>query len=228
MSKLRIFDEWSTYEKVVANDYMLHRKFFASLMDQIETRLDQPLSIIDIGCGDAQPVLTLLERFQIERYIGIDQSETALDRARRALTATGVTFDLRDGSMLTELKGLDGAFDLVIGSYSLHHLDGEQKCSALIECRRLLRPQGMLAIIDVFMEEEDSRTSYVGRWEENARRSFKSLSPAEMEALLEHMRSSDIPETVSDYGLFGKSAGFGSMTVIRQDPELLNKLVLFY
>lgn len=227
MNTLRIFDEWSTYEKVVANDYMHHRGFFDALIDQVGGRFDQALSIIDIGCGDGQPMIALLERFRIERYVGIDQSETALERARLVLAATGVKFDLRKGSMLEELTRLDGEFDLAIAAYSLHHLNSEQKIITLSQCRRLLRPQGILAVIDVFLEDGESRANFIERWQENASRAFTALTPAELEALLEHVRGNDYPETLSAYRRIGKSAGFDTVNSISQDPERLNKLVVF-
>jgi ubiquinone/menaquinone biosynthesis C-methylase UbiE len=228
MSALQLFDEWSTYEKVVANDYMHHRNFFAVLLAQVASRFDRALSVIDIGCGDAQPVLTLLERLPVERYVGIDQSVAALDRARQALTETGISYDLRNGSMLKELRMLNGEFDLAIGSYSLHHLDREQKYSVLSECRRLLQANGLLAIIDVFLEEGESRSTYIERWQNNARLEFTALAPQELQALLEHMRSSDMPETVSEYRRIGGKAGFETVRPISQDPERLNRLVLCY
>ena len=211
MSVLQIFDEWTTYEKLVANDYMHHREFFASLMDDVEARLEQPLSVIDIGCGDAQPVLPLLRRFEIESYVGVDQSQPAIDRAHELLTEEAVSFDLLQGS---------------IASFSLHHLESYDKQVVLHECRRLLRPSGTLAVIDVFLEEDESRATYFERWQRNARESFTALAASELDALIDHARSCDIPEAVSDYREFGASAGFAAATLVRQDPKHLNKLVL--
>jgi hypothetical protein len=95
------------------------------------------------------------------------------------------------------------------------------------ECRRLLRADALLAVIDVFLEEGESRSAYSRRWMENARQSFTSLAADELEALLEHVHSCDIPETVSTYCEFGTDAGFQSVTAIREDRERLNKLVVF-
>lgn len=228
MKTLQIFDEWRTYEKVVTNDYMHQRGFFAALAEEVAARLNPPLSIIDIGCGDAGPVSAILERFRIERYVGIDQSATALSRAQETLRSTGIAYDLRKGTMLEELGKLDGEYDLAIGSYSLHHLNKEQKHTAVSESRRLLRANGLLAIIDVFLEEGESRSTYIDRWQKNARMQFTALAPGELEALLEHVRSSDIPESVSEYRLIGRKAGFEIVQSIRRDPQRLNQLVVCY
>jgi ubiquinone/menaquinone biosynthesis C-methylase UbiE len=135
MDASQIFDEWRTYEKVVAGDYMHHRDFFAALMNEVEARLAQPLAIIDIGCGDARPVLDLLRRYPIERYVGIDQSQAALELAHKSLKPLNISCDLRCESMLDEMSGLDGDYNLAIASYSLHHLDSNEKKAVLSECR---------------------------------------------------------------------------------------------
>jgi hypothetical protein len=46
----RLFREWDPYEKVVRNDYMHHRDFFAALTCEVENRLDSPLWLVDLGC----------------------------------------------------------------------------------------------------------------------------------------------------------------------------------
>jgi ubiquinone/menaquinone biosynthesis C-methylase UbiE len=222
------FDEWGIYEKIVANDYMHHRDFFDALVTEIAARLVEPLSIVDIGCGDAQPVRELLGRFDVARYVGIDQSEPALEKAGKSLISLETPGELRVGSMLGELARLDEAFDLAIASYALHHLASEEKLRALRECRRLLRPDGLLAVIDVFLEEGESRWDYLERWQENARQSYVALSRNELDTLLGHVRDCDIPASLGEYRQHSESAGFGNIELIREDAERLNKLVLVH
>jgi ubiquinone/menaquinone biosynthesis C-methylase UbiE len=226
MTASKLFDEWTTYEKVVANNYMHHQEYFAALTREIRERLMKPLSIVDIGCGDCASVLPLLGTVDVSSYTGIDQSETALTGARTDLEAAGVPFTLRCGTMLEELSQLDGELDLAIASYSLHHLELREKRQVLEACHRLLKPGGMLGVIDVFLEEGESRQSYYERWEDNARRSFVALQPAEMEDLLAHVRACDLPETLSAYNELGEAAGFEQIVPVAQDPERLNRLII--
>ena len=226
MSAQEIFSEWVSYEKIVANDYMHHRDFIALLAEHVGHELEQPLAIVDLGCGDAQPVLPLLRGFEVGRYVGVDNSPAAIDRARQALAGLAIPFELDCESMPGALAGLDGPFDLAIASYSLHHLDTEQKEHALRECRRLLRPGGMLGVIDVFLEEGETREDYIQRWQRNARETFTALGADEIGTLLDHVASCDLPETVSEYRRLAAAAGFPAMTPLGKDAERLNRLVV--
>lgn len=226
MAKTQLFDEWTTYEKVVANDYMHHRTFLAKLETEIGYRIRAPLAVVDLGCGDCAPIIPLLQRFQIDRYSGIDQSENALARAQANLETTGMPFTLHCGTMLQELGQLDGYFNVAVASYSLHHLQSSEKQDVLIECRRLLEPGGLLAIIDVFREEGEAREAYLQRWETNARHSFTVLESEEMDELLDHVRACDFPETVAAYRTLGARAGFRQVRPIARDAKRLNRLII--
>jgi ubiquinone/menaquinone biosynthesis C-methylase UbiE len=48
-----------------------------------------------------------------------------------------------------KLAYADGAFDLVLSSMMLHHLDADVKSAALAEAFRVLRPGGRAHIVDV-------------------------------------------------------------------------------
>ena len=226
MSTQTIFDEWVTYEKIVANDYMHHREFIALLADHVERKLEQPLAIVDLGCGDAQPVSAILRDFEIRSYVGVDQSRTAIDRARQALTGLGIPFELHCASMPDVLEKIDGPFDVAIASYSLHHLERNEKQRAIHACRRLLRAGGLLGIIDIFLEENETRSDYIRRWQGNAKKAFRALASQETDALLEHVQSCDRPETVACYRQLAEYAGFSKTTSIQQDAERLNRLIV--
>lgn len=226
MSSSKLFDEWSTYGKVVTNDYMHHGFFLAALASEIEAQLQASIAIVDLGCGDCASIIPFLDRVDAKRYTGIDQSESALVRANSNLGASGVPFALRCGSMPEDLGDLAGSFNLAVASYSLNHLRLSEKQAVLDECRRLLEPGGLLAIVDVFLDENESRQAYFHRWETNARRAFAALDAEEIEELLGHVRECDVPETVATYRKLGHAAGFDKVRPIARDAERLNRLIV--
>lgn len=226
MKSVELFDEWTTYGKLVANDYMSHRALFAALSHRVAGRLDELRAIVDLGCGDCGPISDFLKEFEIERYVGIDLSEEALSRARETLARAGVSSTLVQGSLPEDLRRISGEFDLAVASYSLHHLETPHKQAALTLCRRLLRHGGLLAVIDVFCEDGEARLDYLERWEKHARRTYTALAPEEMEFLLTHVRACDFPESLASYGRLATAAGFDAIESVSVYAGGLERLVV--
>lgn len=227
MTSHNLFAEWTTYEKVVAHDYMHHRDYFAALIDYLQTEQRGPHSMLDLGCGDAGPITPLLDAFPITKYVGIDESTEALDRARGLLAVRDIEFELVAESMETGIGELDPGIDLIIASFSMHHLSLDAKQQLLTAARSLLNAGGTFVIIDVFREPDESRAEYLDRWEAEARVSFKVLSDEETRELVDHVRSSDFPETLLTYTEMAYGAGFEQVIPLLQGPARLNRLIIF-
>ncbi len=226
MTEEPLFSEWRTYEKVVTHDYMHHAVYFDDLAAELGQRATGPTAVLDLGCGDARPAIPLLERLDVARYVGIDESPEALRCAALALEGSSFSVEFCTSDMMHGIDVIEGKFDLIIASYSLHHLTAEAKRSMLAKCRDRLTADGIVAVIDVFLLPGETRGNYIQRWHENARLRFVTLAEAELTMLLEHVAARDLPETVATYQSLAGDAGFTSARVVREGPEQLNQLVL--
>ena len=221
-----LFDEWHAYQKLLDHDYMYHAAFFSCLKHEIQKRFNGPLAILDLGCGDASPIRPMLEDLDVSLYCGVDQSETALSMAEVKLASLDIPCRLYPGDLLDTLRTLTGKFDLIVASFSLHHLEtAETKEQVLRECRRLLNPAGLVAIIDVFHAEDETREEYLCRWVNFARNSYVALDDAEIASLVDHVQNNDFPEALSTYQAIGRAAGYGKFEILMQDREKFNHLV---
>ena len=219
-----LFEEWQTYKKIVENDYMGHARFFKVSIESIRQRFSAPIAILDLGCGDASPIHSVLDAVVVDSYCGVDDSESALARARDNLASRDFPCDLIAGDLIDTASDLTGPFDLIIASYSLHHILGSVRTERLLaECRRMLSDQGLFLVIDVFRREDEARQAYLQRWELNARTKFAALSDAEKNTLIAHIQASDYPESFSTYPTIGKRAGYGEVDSLAEDG--LNALV---
>jgi len=224
----QLFQEWQVYEKLLIHDYMDHRAFFARLQKEIQRRFQRPIAILDLGCGDLTPILPLLEAVPVERYVGVDESDVALTIATTRLEALGLSSRLIEGDLLAALDEIDGPIDLVLASFSLHHLaDPVDKFLTLERVGSLLRPDGFFAMIDVFCGEGEPREGYLERWIANAERRYLELQPAEKTILFEHVRARDFPVPLETWRSLGGQAGLPSLEVLLEDGERLNRLVTF-
>lgn len=222
----RLFDEWRVYEKLLIHDYMDHRAFFGRLGTAIASRFDREVAILDLGCGDARPILPLLLGTPVARYVGVDESDVALDLASERLNETGIPFNLVNGDLRTAPALLDGPFDVIVASFSLHHLpDPAEKRSVFAACAPLLAADGLLALIDVFCAETEPREEYLERWIRHADIRYAALAPAEKALLFEHVRARDYPVSLETCRRLGAEAGLPDFAVLHEDEPRLNRLV---
>jgi SAM-dependent methyltransferase len=219
-----LFEEWQAYRKVVEYNYMGHVQFFQHVEEEVQRRFSRPVAILDLGCGDASPVRNVLERLDVQRYCGVDDSTAALARAEINFASLEIPYRFCSGDLLEMLQNLPERYDVIIASYSFHHMVGrETKELVLRECRRALNPDGLLLVIDVFLREGESREAYLRRWESNARAKFSELDDKEMATLVSHIWDCDFPESFSTYESIGARAGYERIVSLAEDK--LNRLV---
>jgi ubiquinone/menaquinone biosynthesis C-methylase UbiE len=103
--------------------------------------------VLEIGCGTGN-LTSRAHRAQPGATVtGIDPDPRALKRGRRKIRNTrAVRFER---GYAQALPHEDGAFDRVLSSMMLHHLDPEVKVAAISEAFRVLRPGGSMHIVDV-------------------------------------------------------------------------------
>jgi ubiquinone/menaquinone biosynthesis C-methylase UbiE len=102
------------------------------------------LSILDVGCGTGTQLA--LYRRPGCRLCGIDLSPAMVERARRKL---GDTAEVRCGDA-TQMDFPDGAFDLVTLVTVLHEVAPVPRKGILAECRRVVKPDGRILVLDYY------------------------------------------------------------------------------
>jgi SAM-dependent methyltransferase len=224
----RLFEEWQIYEKLLIHDYMDHRGFFSRLGKEILSRFGRPVAILDLGCGDLTPIMRLLENVPVKRYVGIDESDVALAHASTRLENLNVPYRLVKGDLLAKMAEIGETFDIVLASFSLHHLaDPNDKQRTLAAGGQLLNPDGVFALVDVFCADDEPRASYLERWIDHAEERYLELQNGEMKILADHVRSRDFPISLSAFEALGKQAGLGQFNVLMKDHADLNCLITF-
>jgi ubiquinone/menaquinone biosynthesis C-methylase UbiE len=222
----KIFEEWRVYEKLLIHDYMDHRSFFGRLQEHVAQHYQRPISILDLGCGDLTPILPLLQAVPLQAYTGIDESAGALAIAAQHLQTWNIPGQLINGDLLLELEALQEKFDLVVASFSLHHLvSSRDKLRCLQAIENHLNESGMFALIDVFCGEDEPRSDYLDRWVTHADQRYASLQAEEKKMLFDHVRARDYPASQKHWRAMAQQAGLGDFQLMLQDDVALNGLV---
>jgi ubiquinone/menaquinone biosynthesis C-methylase UbiE len=145
----------------------------ANLLRKIGLQVFPPrenISILDIGCGTGTQ-LSLYNRPGC-RLFGVDTSEAMLAAARRKL---GQSAELRqeDASFLSFP---DRMFDLVTMVLVLHEMPSALRPAVLAECRRVVKADGRVLLIDFNFGPYPFPMGYIWRL---VRRFFEAISGRE-------------------------------------------------
>jgi|GEM_PF-2077529 SAM-dependent methyltransferase len=110
----------------------------------------RPKTVLDLGCGEGcflKEVLAVLPAY--ERALGVDPKPEALASARALFSGEPRASFLCSGAESLSLD--DSSVDLIIMSYSLHHLARPRE--ALAEASRVLAAEGALVLQD-FVDQD--------------------------------------------------------------------------
>jgi SAM-dependent methyltransferase len=205
----KFFDEWSMYQRVLDSNYMYHDEIYRGverlLADHFATR---PIAVLDLGCGSARHLSAALAGCRVSAYKGYDLSETPLTEAAGNLARLNCPVELKQGDQLDALGRESGAFDLIFCGFSLHHLTTENKKEFLRLAHRRLNTGGVLLVVDPAREEDEPRPIYLDRYCGWIRSDWESMPEAAVDAICEHIRGNDFPETARDLRAMAAEEGF--------------------
>lgn len=118
---------------------------------KIVSKLRGTLAILDVGCGEGRLTWYLAQQTGRE-IIGVDLSRSGFRKAKRVAHQAGVGHLVRCvKSDAHHLNFPNGQFDVVVLSYSLHHI--EDPLTALQEIHRVLRPSGTIMVSEHEVKE---------------------------------------------------------------------------
>ena len=197
-----IFQSWGIYGAIYQQNYMRHREIVEAGR-RVVARFDRPIDALDLGCGDGQLARESLKQIPVASYVGVDLSEGALAELRKspprgnADPPAEVVCDRRDLRDAIRSQA-PSSFDVVLASYSLHHLDEPaDKLSVLVEITRVLKPGGVFLWTDVVREGSATRAQYNTSLENEIRERWIEMPKGDVEQIVTHIHAADFPETAT-------------------------------
>ena len=219
------FRAWDTYAKVVAANYMFHRELGQGVRDALRRRFEgRSFSLLDLGCGDASAMAPLLEVLSLKSYRGVDLSKPALALAAKNLARLGCPVELVEADFMSALRN-SAPQDAIHSSFAQHHLSTEGKAEFFALAAKRLDPDGLLILVDVTREENESHDDYMRNYTDWLRETMTSLASQEHDQICDHLTQNDFPETASTLRAQAERAGLVALDGLV--PHKWHRLLLF-
>jgi SAM-dependent methyltransferase len=105
----------------------------------------EPRRVLDLGCGDALLLATVLEAFPRAAGVALDFSPLMLEQARARLARFGDRAAVAEADLGAPAwrDGVRGPFDVVVSGFAIHHLPDERKRTLYRETHELLSEGGV-------------------------------------------------------------------------------------
>lgn len=174
---------------------MFHAESMAAIGSTIDTLLPQePLSVLDLGCGDASLICQLLNKYNVKEYTGYDSSAEVLKYAHTALQQVNTNTRLVN-EVLQQAPAQEGHYyNCVYSSFAIHHLPDDEKLAFFKAAyQTLLSPGGLFIYVDVFKKAQQSRENYLDVYLDNIAQHWTALTTEELALVQEHISRYDFP-----------------------------------
>ena len=210
--------QWATYGKLVAGDFLAQREVSRILHDTLDDVFKQPFSFLDIACGDASMMTRALAGTKVRRYHGIDLSQPALELAAKNLAGMPFKVDLDHRDFVAAMMRLPQHADAAWCSLSIHHLSTADKLGLMRAIRGATGARGIFLLYEPTCRDGEDRDGFLQRFERVCKPLWNVLTPAEWEQIWHHVTTCDFPETASAWRQLGREAGFRNARQLFVDP----------
>ena len=149
------------YRDLALDDIPWHAAVAPELLtNAVTTRAPRPRTVIDLGCGAGNYVITL-SRMGFD-VTGVDIAETAIEIARQSAWRAGVTCRYVAADVLGEPPAIVDRYDFAYDWELLHHILPEDRDRYLRTVYGLLNPSG--TYLSVCFSEDDLQFGGVGKY----------------------------------------------------------------
>ena len=156
-------------------------------------------TVLDVACGGGIVVCAFAPH--VRQATGIDMTPAMLDRARQLAAENGIANVTWDRGDVGRLPYDDGAFDIVVTRFSMHHfLD---PLAVLREMARVCAPGGRVVVVDMYASDDPAKAAEWNRAE-------RLRDPS-------HVRCLTLPELKGLFGAAGLPAPQASFYELRDE-----------
>ena len=226
MDVREFFSQWDIYRLCIEHNTLHHREVEECLREELGHRRT-PFRFLDLASGDATITARALTSAPVASYTAVDFSAPALALAEGNTAALDCPREFLEVEFTNFLRIRDGIFDVIYLGLSLHHLGREEKREAMTHLHRLLAPGGVFCMFEPILHGGESRDECLARWHRHMDGPYDAFPAAAREAVWDHVRTFDHPESLDEYFDSARAAGFAGGEVLFQDQGNFYALMRF-
>ena len=221
------FSQWDIYRLCIEHNTLHHREVGEILRRELLARTE-PFTFLDLACGDADLTAAALQETKVSAYTGVDFSAPALALAANKIAELGCPRTLREADFTDFLRQNKESFDVIYLGLSLHHLERETKREMMTHLHRATAPGGTFYLFEPILHAGENREGYVARWAAAMDGPYDPFPRAARDALREHVRESERPESDDEYLAAAEAAGFRDGEILFTDAGNFYSLFRFH
>ena len=200
----------SEYESEVQRTIPFHDEILRTAIDVVLAVREDPARWLDTGCGPGKLVELARARSGKTEFWLADPSDAMLAIARARHPEVSAEHFIQKKTQ--ELPALD-AFDAITAIQCHHYGDVEARLAALVRCRELLAPDGVLVTFENVRAETDfGHAIQRKRWADFQR--SQGRDEASIEKQLAREGTAFFPIRVSEHLVLLARAGFAEVEIV--------------
>ena len=218
--------QWNLYQRAIRANILCHDVMYASLDSFLNKHFaDRPFRFADFGCGDSSAVLSTLQNRAVQHYIGVDAAADLIEKAQNTLKSLPCEKSLFCEDMQTAIDKIPPQVDLIFCSYSLHHLQRNDKSAFIRKCYERLTTPGYFILVDGVAMDGETREQWLGRLEERFRTIVPDFTDEDTAEIMQHPRKYDHPETIAQFRTIAQLSPWRSFDVLLERDNFLAFMV---
>jgi SAM-dependent methyltransferase len=221
------FSQWDIYRLCIEHNTLHHREIGEILRRELLPHL-KPFTFLDLACGDAELTAAALRETAVRAYTGVDFSAPALAFAANKIAELGCPRTLHEADFTEFLRQNQATFDVIYLGLSLHHLETGTKREMMTHLHRATAPGGTFYLFEPILHAGENREGYVARWAAAMDGPYDPFPAAARDALREHVRESERPESADEYLAAARDAGFRDGEILFTDAGNFYALFRFH
>ena len=193
------------YENLMERLVPRYRKQHEIIDELLPEKSEQPLRVLDLGCGNGVLSELVLNKLPNAYVVGFDLTPKMLEAYERNLSRFRGRYELVLGDY--RFDSLDSNYDIILAGLTLQHLTWGERKDFYRTIYTTLNKNGSFILNDIIIDEDwEIRKFQYSSW-----MNFIAANGEDPEFWIDKHMTKDYPVTLEDHFLWLEQAGFTKM-----------------